>query len=130
MCKHQLRFGHDVHCSALVINFNNIFSNGHLYSAGQSMNPLPSQILEPLTEKYGIPISVEKFEGFVDPKDDESKMYEAKSGRAKFVTIWKLKNGDIELSIDSNKMRDTWIRLVYYDKINSEKKESSDLDDL
>ncbi len=27
-------------------NFNNIFSNGHLYLAEQSMNPLPSQILE------------------------------------------------------------------------------------
>jgi len=46
MCKHQQQFGLDVHCSALVLNFNNIFSNGHLYRAGQSMNSLPSQILE------------------------------------------------------------------------------------
>ena len=46
MCKYQQRFGLDVQCSALVINFNNIFSNGHLYRAGQSMNSLPSQILE------------------------------------------------------------------------------------
>jgi hypothetical protein len=45
MCKHQQRFGLDVQCSALVPNFNNIFSNGHLYRAGQSMNSLPSQIL-------------------------------------------------------------------------------------
>ncbi len=27
-------------------NFNNIFSIGHLYRAGQSMNSLPPQILE------------------------------------------------------------------------------------
>ncbi len=46
MCKHQQRFGLDVQCSALVLNFNNIFSNGHLYRAGQSMNSLPSQILQ------------------------------------------------------------------------------------
>jgi len=46
MCKHQQRFGLDVQCSALIYNFNNIFSNGHLYRAGQSMNSLPSQILE------------------------------------------------------------------------------------
>jgi hypothetical protein len=46
VCKHQQRFGLDVHCSALVHNFNNIFSNGHLYRALQSMNFLPSQILE------------------------------------------------------------------------------------
>jgi uncharacterized protein len=42
--KHQQRFKLDVLSSALVHNFNNIFSNGHLYRAGQSMNSLPSQI--------------------------------------------------------------------------------------
>jgi hypothetical protein len=46
MCKHQQRFGLDVQFLALVLNFNNIFSNGYLYRAGQSMNSLPSQILE------------------------------------------------------------------------------------
>jgi len=51
MCKHQQQFGLDVHYSALVLNFNNIFSNGHLYRAGQSMNSLPSQILERQTVK-------------------------------------------------------------------------------
>ena len=45
MCKHQQRFGLDVQFSALVHNFNNIFSIGHLYRAGHSMNSLPSQIL-------------------------------------------------------------------------------------
>jgi len=54
MCKHQQWFGLDVQFSALaclpagrqVHNFNIIFSNEHLYRAGQSMNSLPSQILE------------------------------------------------------------------------------------
>lgn len=46
MCKHQRQFGLDVQFSALVLNFNNIFSIGHLYRAEQSMNSLPSQILE------------------------------------------------------------------------------------
>jgi hypothetical protein len=46
MCKHQQWFGLDVQCSALVINFNNKFSIGHLYRAGESMNSLPSQILQ------------------------------------------------------------------------------------
>jgi hypothetical protein len=41
----QQRFRLDVQFSALVHNFNNIFSNGHLYRAGRSMNSLPSQIL-------------------------------------------------------------------------------------
>ena len=46
MCTYQQQFGLDVQFSALVHNFNNIFSIGHLYQGGQSMNPLPSQILE------------------------------------------------------------------------------------
>jgi hypothetical protein len=46
MCKHQQRFGLDVQFSALVHNFSCIFSIGHLYRAGHSMNSLPSQILE------------------------------------------------------------------------------------
>jgi hypothetical protein len=49
MCKHQAAVGLDIQFSALVLNFNNIFSIGHLYRAGQSMNSLPSQILE----RYG-----------------------------------------------------------------------------
>jgi len=46
MCKHQQRFRLDVQFSALVHNFKNIFSNEHLFRAGQSMNSLRSQILE------------------------------------------------------------------------------------
>ncbi len=33
-------------CGVKYLTFNFIFSNGHLYRAGQSMNALPSQILE------------------------------------------------------------------------------------
>ena len=44
MCRHQQRFRLDVQFSALVVNFNIIFSNGHLYRAGRAMNSLPSQI--------------------------------------------------------------------------------------
>ncbi|CAN5127267.1 hypothetical protein BH20BAC1_BH20BAC1_09080 [soil metagenome] len=46
MCKHQQRFGLDVEFSALVHNFSNIFSIGHFYQAGRSMNSLSSQILK------------------------------------------------------------------------------------
>jgi hypothetical protein len=37
MCKHQRRLRQDVEFSASVHNFNNIFSNGQLYLAGQSI---------------------------------------------------------------------------------------------
>jgi hypothetical protein len=51
-CKHQQLFGLDVQCSALVLNFNNIFSDGHLLRVGKSMNSLISQILKPLRQLY------------------------------------------------------------------------------
>jgi len=46
MCKHQQWFGLEVQFSVLVHNFNNIFSNGHLFRSGKSMDSLPSQIPE------------------------------------------------------------------------------------
>jgi len=46
MCKLQEWFGLDVQFSSLVHNFKNIFSIQHLHQAGQSMNSLPSQILD------------------------------------------------------------------------------------
>ena len=52
MCKHQQQFGLDVQFSALVHNFNNIFSIGHLYRAGRAMNFLPSQILDRYLQSY------------------------------------------------------------------------------
>ena len=50
ICKDQQQFGLDVQCSALVLNLNKIFSSEHLYQAGQSMDSLPSQILERCTQ--------------------------------------------------------------------------------
>ena len=46
MCKHRQRFRLDVQFSALVHNFNDMFSNGQSYRAGRAMNSLLSQILE------------------------------------------------------------------------------------
>jgi hypothetical protein len=41
MCRHQQGFGLNVQILALVLNFNKIFSNVHLFWAGQSMSSLP-----------------------------------------------------------------------------------------
>ncbi len=42
---YQLWFRQDGFNLAFVVNLNFIFSNGHLYRAQQTMNSLPSQIL-------------------------------------------------------------------------------------
>ena len=69
MCKYHRRFRLDVQFSALVHNFIIIFSNGHLYRAGQAMNSLPSQILERYTQFYFLqPALIESFFAYAKSK--------------------------------------------------------------
>lgn len=65
MCYYQQWFELDVYCSALVLNLNSIFSNGNLYRAGQSMNPLPSQILERYAQHRATRTMSNLEEGFI-----------------------------------------------------------------
>ncbi len=64
-CKQQQRFGLDVQFSALVHNFNNIFSIGHLYRAGRAMNSLPSQILNVVRHALRLLISPQFFKNYI-----------------------------------------------------------------
>jgi hypothetical protein len=77
-CKHQQRFGLDVQFSALVHNFNSIFSNGHLYRAGRSMNSLPSQILERWPQCVNFPKA----------KDDKTNFIQGNGSYAGFVDLY------------------------------------------
>jgi len=53
MCKHQHGLGLEVQFSTLVDKLHNIFSNRHLYQAGQSMDSLPAQMLERWAKVFG-----------------------------------------------------------------------------
>ncbi len=84
-----------------------------------------------LTEKYGKPSDVvEKFDGYSQPKDDNSKMYEVKFDRCKYYSIWETENGEIQLSIEHNSVTSCFVRLGYFDRINSEKVKAKAIDDL
>lgn len=84
-----------------------------------------------LTEKYGKPSDVvEKFDGYSQPKDDNSKMYEVKFDRCKYYSIWETENGEIQLSIEHNSVTNCFVRLGYFDRINSEKIKAKAIDDL
>lgn len=86
---------------------------------------------ELLTEKYGNPSDVvEKFDSYSEPKDDESKMYEVKFDRCKYYSIWETDKGEIRLSIDHNSVTSCFVKLAYFDKINSEAVKKQALDDL
>ena len=74
-----------------------------------------------LTEKYGKPSDVvEKFDGYSQPRDDKSRMHEVGMDRCKYYSIWETDNGEIQLSIGNNGFSKSFVRLGYFDKINSD----------
>lgn len=88
-------------------------------------------IKELLTEKYGEPSeTVEKFDTYSEPKDDNSKMYEVGMNRCKYYTIYELENGTIQLSIENDGFSNSFVMLSYFDKINSEIIRQKAKDDL
>ena len=75
---------------------------------------------EMLTEKYGQPSDViEKFDSYSQPRDDDSKMYEVKFDRCKYYSIYEIEQGTIQLSIEHDGVSSCFIKLAYFDKINS-----------
>lgn len=86
---------------------------------------------ELLSEKYGSPSeSVEEFQS-TTPDDDGSKMILAELGSCKYYTTYETEKGTIQLSIehDGGKTR-CFVKLAYFDKINSETVKKQALDDL
>lgn len=82
-----------------------------------------------LTEKYGKPAEViEKFEGY-EPRDD-MKIYSVKSDKCKYYSTWTTEKGNIQLSIDRNSLLKCFVKLIYFDKINSEEVKKQAIDDL
>ena len=86
---------------------------------------------ELLTEKYGEPTEiVENFDTYSEPDDDRQKMYEVKMDNCKYYTTYELENGSIQISIDHQSVVSCFVRLAYFDKINSEKVRQKAIDDL
>jgi hypothetical protein len=86
---------------------------------------------ELLTEKYGKhSVCVEKFQSYSEPRDDYDKMHEVKFDKCKYHTIYETEKGTIQLSIEHNDITKCFVKLAYFDKINSETVKKQALDDL
>lgn len=112
----------------LVHKIGVIFPDSDTWSAlsGNYFN-----LKEMLTEKYGNPTeTVEKFDGYSQPRDDNTKMHEVKFDRCKYFSIWVTDKGEIQLSIDHNSVTSCFVKLVYFDKINSATIKKQAIDDL
>jgi len=85
---------------------------------------------ELLTEKYGEPSeSVEEFDNS-QPRDDNSKMHEVGMNNCKYYTTYETENGSIQLSIENDGFSTSFVRLSYFDKINSKIIREKAIDDL
>jgi hypothetical protein len=104
-----------------------------IFSKRDSWSSLSSNyfsLKEMLTEKYGEPSeNVEKFDGYSEPNDDGSKMHAVQFDRCKYYAIYETDKGSIELSIESIDMV-CFVRLTYFDKINSDIIKAQAIDDL
>jgi hypothetical protein len=85
---------------------------------------------ELLTEKYGSPSEcVEKFQSYT-PEDDGSKLLQVKLGACEYYAIYETGKGTIQLSIEHDGITGCFVKLAYFDKINSEAIKKEALSDL
>jgi hypothetical protein len=85
---------------------------------------------ELLTEKYGKESeSVEEFQSYT-PDDDGSKMTQVQLGACKYYTTYETEKGTIQLAIEHDGLTRCFVKLLYFDKINSETIKKQALDDL
>ena len=103
----------------LVHKIGVIFPNQETWSRLSSNY---SDLKQMLTEKYGNPNDeAELFDvkPYQLPLDDNMKMHQVGMDNCKFYTVWKTGKGDIELSIDHSGFTSCFVKVVYFDKINS-----------
>ncbi len=85
---------------------------------------------ELLTEKHGAPSDcVEEFQSYT-PDDDGSKMTLVHLDACKYSTIYDTERGTIQLTIDHDSNSRCFVKLTYFDKINSETIKKEALKDL
>ena len=83
-----------------------------------------------LTQKYGEPVlCVEKFDNnYAD--NDMFKFYSVRSDQCKYVTSWITEEGEIDLDITHSGYSSCFVRLIYFDEINTNDVVNQAIDDL
>lgn len=86
---------------------------------------------EMLTEKYGEPIVVEKFDTYSgSTNDDNMKMHYVRYDKCKYFAVYETPKGTVELSIEHSEDSRCFVKLMYFDKINGDIIKSNAKDDL
>ena len=105
-----------------------------IFSDYETWAPLSNNyysLKEMLSEKYGKATDViEKFQGYSEPRDDQSRMVKVWSDQCTFITTFETPKGEIQLSIVHSKSLSGTVILSYIDKINGDIIRKKDIDDL
>ncbi len=125
----------DCHVGVSTLNKSNLVHKiGVIFQDQDTWSTLSGNyfdLKQMLTEKYGKPSNVvEKFESKFKREDDASNMYEVKFDRCKYFSIWETDKGSIQLTIDHNGVTSCFVKLLYFDKINSATVKKQAIDDL
>ncbi len=89
------------------------------------------ELKEMQTQKYGTPAeSIEKFDTYSEPRNDQSKMYEVKMNNCKYSTTYETDKGSIQLFLAHDGISSCYVVLAYYDKINGDIIRARAMDDL
>lgn len=84
-----------------------------------------------LTEKYGNPTrSIERWDSFVEPSDDDDRMFEVGSDNCKYATTFETDKGRIVVKIDHEARFRYFVTMQYIDSINSKIVRAKAIDDL
>lgn len=96
-----------------------------------SLEDTYQHIKKMLTEKYGKPSEcIEEFQGYGSPNDNIDKLYRLKMDRCTYATTFETPKGDIQLSLDHQSVNSCFVKLQYWDRINTNAVKAKAMDDL
>lgn len=84
-----------------------------------------------LKEKYGEPTDcMEEFQNKLPPTDDSQKIFSLKFDQCTYYTTFKTSKGYIQLSLAQENNTECFVKLQYWDKINTDAVHAKAMDDL
>ncbi len=84
-----------------------------------------------LIEKYGKPSEcVEEFQGYGSPRDNSDKLCKLRLDECIYVTVFMTPKGAIQLSLEHQSVWSCFVKLQYWDRINTNAAKAKAMDDL
>lgn len=114
--------------SDIVNTIGVVFPGGDDWS---SLEKNYTSLKDLLTTKYGKPEEcVEEFQYYKTPEDNSTKLHCLQMDKCTYFTTFETPKGSIRLSLDHQDMNGCFVKLQYWDKINTDAIKAKAIDDL